>query len=445
MTLRSKVVWKEGLFVKPQHFQQETRHLESQVQHRFSCVGAYLHGFTDLEINSEYLSFGKIALLRARGVMPDGSIFDMPMETPVPMPLDVADASSINQVVYLALPLRMEGAAEVQWPDQPAQRRYRVQQREVRDLHSEDGDQVEMDLATPNFRLMLQQEDRSSFSSIAVARISDRRPDGSLLLDEVHYPTAISVGAVVPLFRFLGEIAGLMRQRARAIAERMGSPTQSGMAEVTDFSLLQALNRIHPLFQHLARSRHLHPEDLYRHLSQACGELVTFTDEGRLPMEYPAYQHDDLRESFRVLEDTLRRSLGTVLEPRAVCIPIEEQKYGLRTALIHDRRLLENAEFIVAVRADVPLEQLRTRVIQQAKVASIERIDELISLQLPGVPLVPLPMAPRYLPYHAGFIYFQLDRGDPAWQMMLATSGIGLHISGEFPNLDIQLWGVRSE
>lgn len=445
MTLRSKVVWKEGLFVKPQHFQQETRHLEGQLQQRLSCMGEHLHGFTELEINTEYLSFGKIALLRARGVMPDGSIFDMPMETPVPLPLDIVDASSINQTVYLALPLRMEGAAEVQWPDHPAPRRYRVQQREVRDLHSEDGDQVEMDLATPNFRLMLQHEDRSSFSSIAVARIGDRRPDGSLMLDQAHYPTAMSVGAVVPLSRFLGEIAGLMRQRAMAIAERMGQPKQSGVAEVTDFSLLQALNRIHPLFQHLARSRHLHPERLYRHLSQACGELVTFTDEGRIPVEFPAYQHDDLRQSFRVLEETLRRALGTVLEPRAVSIPIEAQKYGLRTALIHDRRLFDSAVFIVAVRANVPLEQLRTRFVQQAKIASIERIDELISLQLPGVPLVALPMAPRHLPYHAGFIYFQLDQGDPAWQMMLTTSGIGLHVSGEFPDLDIELWGIRNE
>lgn len=67
MMLRSKVVWKEGLFVKPQHFQQETRYLEGQLHQRLSSIGENLHGFVELEINTEYLTFGKIALLRARG------------------------------------------------------------------------------------------------------------------------------------------------------------------------------------------------------------------------------------------------------------------------------------------------------------------------------------------------------------------------------------------
>ncbi|MBA0264346.1 type VI secretion system baseplate subunit TssK [Stenotrophomonas maltophilia] len=445
MTLRSKVVWKEGLFVKPQHFQQETRYLESQLHQRLSSIGENLHGFVELELNTEYLTFGKIALLRARGAMPDGSVFDMPMDTPVPNPLDIADASAIDQVVYLALPLRIEGATEVQWASSAASRRYKAHRREIRDIHTDEGDLVEMDLAMPGYRLMLEGEDRSAFACLAITRIRDRRPDGSVVLDDAHYATALSVSAVVPLARFLEEVAGLMRQRAKVIAERIGSPSQSGVAEVTDFGLLQALNRIQPLFQHLARSRCLHPERLYCHLSQACGELVTFTDDGRLPIEYPAYQHEDLHASFHVLEETLRRVLGTVLEPRAVSIPMQLQKYGLRIAMVHDRRLIESADFILAVRANVPLEQLRARFVQQAKVASIERIDELVSLQLPGIPLVAMPVAPRHLPYHAGFTYFQLDRGSPAWQMMLSTSGIGLHVSGDFPEMDIQLWGIRSE
>ena len=445
MSSRSRVVWREGLFVKPQHFQQEARYFESHVHQRVSSVAEHLYGFTELEINTEYLSFGKVALLRARGVMPDGSAFDLPTETPPPPPLTVSDISAVNQTVYLALPLRSEGALEVQWPDVHANRRYAARQADVRDVHSEEGDHVTMDVAKLNVQLMLERDDRSAFTSIPMARILDRRPDGSLVLDDAHYPTAMSIQAVPPLARFLGEAAGLMRERARNIAERIGSPSQSGVADVTDFNLLQVLNRLHPLFQHLARSRHLHPEALYRELCQACGELVTFTDEGRLPAEYPAYQHDDLRESFRTLEETLRRSLSTVLQPRAVSIPILKQKFGVLSAPVQDRRLMDSAEFILAVRARMPLERLRQLFVQQAKLASIERINELINLQLPGSPLMPLPVAPRHLPYHAGFTYFQLDRGNPAWQMMRSSAGLSFHIAGDFPELEMQLWAIRSE
>ncbi|MGO3354139.1 MAG: type VI secretion system baseplate subunit TssK, partial [Halomonas sp.] len=72
------------------------------------------------------------------------------------------------------------------------------------------------------------------------------------------------------------------------------------------------------------------------------------------------------------------------------------------------------------------------------------RIRDLISLQLPGVPLEPLPVAPRELPYHAGYSYFQLDRQSEAWGMLNGASGFAFHVAGEFPGLEMQFWAIRS-
>ncbi|CAD5109358.1 type VI secretion system baseplate subunit TssK [Zestomonas carbonaria] len=445
MTSRNPVIWSEGLFVKPQHFQQQSRSLEHLIHQRVNSVSEHLYGFSELELNHEYLSFGKIAIVRARGAMPDGSTFDIPNDVPPPTPLAINDLSAVNQVVYLTLPLRSDGVLEIQWPDSYANTRYVARSEEVKDSHSLEGDHVQMDLALPNLQLSLERDDRSAFTGIALCRILDKRPDGSLVLDEAFYPTSLSLTAIPPLQRFLGEIAGLMRERAKNIAERIGSPGQAGVADVTDFNLLQTLNRLQPYFQHLSRLRHVHPEQLYIAFSQACGELVTFTDEGRLPQEYSPYQHDDLRLSFRTLEETLRRALSTVLQPRAVSLPIVKQQYGMLTAAVQDKRLLADAEFILAVRARMPLEKLRQQFVQQAKVASMEKLPELVSLQLPGIPLSPLPVAPRHLPFHAGFTYFQLDRSHPSWQMMRETAGFGFHIAGEYPELELQFWAIRSQ
>ena len=445
MSSRNPVIWHEGLFVKPQHFQQQARAIEAAVHQRIHSLNDALHGFSELTLNTEYLNIGKIAITRARGIMPDGSVFDIPNDQAAPAPLEMPDSSAINQVIYLTLPLKSDGALEVRWPEQYANSRYIVQRQEIRDTHSEDGDSVGMDLAVPNLQLMLGREDRSAFTGIALGRIQDKRPDGSLVLDEHFYPTSLSLQAVPALHRYLGEIAGLMRERAKSLAGRIGSPGQSGVADVTDFNLLQTLNRLYPLFQHLARQRHVHPERLYIAFAQACGELVTFTDEGHLPQEYPAYQHDNLRESFLPLEHTLRRALGTVLQPRAVSLPIETQQFGVRSAALHDKRLLDNAEFILAVRARLPLETLRQQLPKQIKISSSETLGQLISLQLPGIPLIPLPVAPRHLPFHAGFSYFELDRHHPAWQSLSSGSGFGFHIAGEFPELELQFWAIRSE
>ena len=140
----------------------------------------------------------------------------------------------------------------------------------------------------------------------------------------------------------------------------------------------------------------------------------------------------------------MRQALSTVLEPRAIAIQIQARKFGLLVAPLSDTSLFETAEFILAVRADMPNERLRKQFLQQTKVASVERIRDLISLQLPGVPLEPLPVAPRELPYHAGYTYFQLSRQSEAWGMLDGASGFAFHVAGEFPGLEMQFWAIRS-
>ncbi|MBD3658226.1 type VI secretion system baseplate subunit TssK [Marinobacter sp.] len=444
MAMTNRVVWSDGLFIKPQHFQQQQRYLEHQINERALAVSDYLFGFSDLELNAEYLSFGRIGLVRAAGLFPDGTRFNLPLEDVMPEPLEVTDASVANQVVYLALPLGSDSLTEVEWPDMPVAGRFRAQAADIRDLHSIDGDAHTIDVAKVAPRLMLEQDDRSAYASLAIGRILEKRPDGSLVMDPNCLPAMLSVRAAPRLQRFVGEMAGLMRERARNIAERVGSPGQGGVADVSDFLLLQLLNRTHPRFQHLARLRQLHPERLFEALLELCGELVTFTDESRLPREPVPYDHDLPEGCFTPLMQVLRQSLSTVLEPRAVAIQLQQRQYGLTVAPLQDNQLIGAAEFILAVKADMPLDDLRKQFLQQCKVASVEKIRDLISLQLPGIPLSALPLAPRQLPYHAGFVYFRLDDQSQAWQMLDNASGFAFHVAGNFPGLEMQFWAIRS-
>ncbi|WPO98790.1 type VI secretion system baseplate subunit TssK [Pseudomonas sp. HR96] len=444
MSSRNPVLWKEGLFVKPQHFQQLEHAAQASVQQKISSLSDVFYGFSELRLNEEHLGFGKISIIRARGIMPDGTVFDIPGDMPAPPPLQISSETA-NQLVYLCLPLRSADTLAVRWPDSEANCRYLAQSSAIKDTHTPGGDTETLDLAVPNLQLRVGHENLSAFTVLAVGRVLGNGSDSNMLLDERFYPTCVAVAAIPPLQRFLDEVTGMLRERARNIAARVCSPGQSGVADVNDFNLLQVMNRLHPLFQHLARRRSTHPEQLYIALSQACGELLTFTDDQRLPAEYPAYQHDNLSASFDVLETTLRQALGTVLQPRAIPLTIQEQPYGVRTAMLDDLRLLDGAQFILAVRARMPGEQLRQRFAHQAKVYSIENISERISRQLPGITLVPLPVAPRNLPFHAGFTYFELDRQDPAWDTMKGSSGFAFHVGSNFPDLELEFWAIRED
>lgn len=444
MSSRNRVIWREGLFIKPQHFQQQQRHSDYALHARLSALSDYFYGLQSLAINEDYLGFGRIALVGATGILPDGTVFNIPNDDVLPTPLEITDASVANQKVYLALPLSVSGVNEVNQGGQVATR-LQAHRHDVRDLHSEGGDVVSLEVGRVSLRLMLEREDRSAYASLAIARILDKRPDGGLVLDPNFMPCSICVSAIPTLKRFLGESAGLVAERARSLSQRIAAPGQQGVADVAEFMMLQLLNRAQPQLSHLARLGTLHPERLHEALVQLCGELMTFTDESRLPPEFPAYRHDDQQVSFESVMLALRQALSTVLSPRAVSIQLRKHQYGVMVAMVNESELMQSADFVLAVRARMPQEQLRKQLLQQTKVASSDKIRELISLQLPGIPLLPLPVAPRQLPYHAGYSYFQLDRQSPAWQMLAVSNTLAFHIAGDFPELDMQLWAIRSQ
>jgi type VI secretion system protein ImpJ len=140
----------------------------------------------------------------------------------------------------------------------------------------------------------------------------------------------------------------------------------------------------------------------------------------------------------------LRQSLSMVLEQTAIPIDLQERKHGIRVAVIADIELQRTALFILAVNAQMPSEALRMRFPTQVKIGPAERIRDLVNLQLPGVTLRALPVAPRQIPYHAGFTYFELEtRGNELWKQLETSGGLAMHIAGDFPGLAIEFWAVR--
>ena len=197
-------------------------------------------------------------------------------------------------------------------------------------------------------------------------------------------------------------------------------------------------------FAHYADAGVLHPEELYEACVAAAGELTTFTTTGKRPPKFPGYRHERLRESFDPVVASLRQSLSVVLEQNAISIPLESKKFGISVAIIADRSLYTTAVFILAARADIPAEELRRRFPAQLKIGPVEKIRDLVNLQLPGVPVHPVPVAPRQIPFHAGFAYFELDQNDTLWEQLKNSGGIAMHVAGEFPGLAMEFWAIRS-
>ncbi|WP_118178751.1 type VI secretion system baseplate subunit TssK [Paraburkholderia phosphatilytica] len=443
MSWNSKVIWSEGMFLQPQHLQQHDRYLQTQLETRASGLRAYSWGFTALELDEQLLKLGKVALLSCAGVLPDGTPFNLPADDDLPPPIDIPEGTR-STLVVLALPVRRPGIAETGNAESGENfARHRIDEIDVSDSNDPNAGAALMQIGKLRVRLALESEVVNAFTVLGVARVVERLPDNRVVLENDYAPPCLDYRVARRLAAFADDLVGLLHQRGEALAARLAQPGVTGVAEVADFLLLQLINRNEPLAAHLSTMTGLHPEALYRIAVQLAGELATFSQKSKRPSTYPVYRHERLKETFAPVIDDLRASLSMVMDPHAVPIPLEERKFGLRVAVVPDKNLFVSATFVLAVRAQMPAENILTGFAPQVKIGPIERIRDLVNLQLPGIGLRALPVAPRQLPFHAGFTYFELDRGNELWKQFATSAGMALHVAGEFPGLAMEFWAIR--
>jgi len=443
MSLDSKVVWSEGMFLNPHHFQQQERYLEKYIQGKCSAMGAYAWGINQLDLDQDLLKLGKISLIRASGIFPDGTPFSFPEHNDRPDVFEVPENTN-NQIVYLAIPVKRPGALEILSNDETqGLARYYSSKQAIRDVSFDGGESLDIAVGKPRLRLLLGSDDLSGYATIGVFKIVETREDKNVLLDDNYIPSCLDCSTTPKLSGFLTELVGLLHHRGESIAGRLADTQRGGTAEVADYMMLQMINRLEPLAEHLSKLQTLHPLELYTELVQMVGEFSTFVTETKRPPSFAAYLHGNLQQTYTPVMTSLRQCLSMVYEQTAVSMPLVEKKFGIRVAQITDRSLLSSGVFVLAVRAQIPENNLRNQFPATVKVGPVERIRQLVNAAMPGIPLKPLPVAPRQIPYHAGYCYFELERNNDFWKELSHSGGFAFHIGADYPELELELWSIR--
>ena len=444
MGWENRVVWNEGLFLQPQHLQQQDRYVDRLVRASTGPMRPFAWGLTQVEVDKDLLTLGKFALRSAGGILPDGTPFSIPDHDDHPRAIDLPEACR-NSTVYLMLPTRQPGAVESAGPEHvETVARFVTAEYDAADSNAGYQSQATMPIGKLRLRYALETEARAGFTAVGLARVIEVRADRSVVLDESFIPPVLSSDASPVLAGFLSQLEGLLHHRAEALAGRVSETSTRGSAEMSDFLLLQLCNRYEPLLAHLSSIvAQVHPETFYGVAVSLAGELATFTETRKRPVVFPRYRHDDLHATFRPVMAALRQALSAVLEQTAVPIPLQERKFGIRVGPIVDRSLVTDATWVLAVKAQIPVETLRRSLPNQIKIGPVEQIRELINVALPGIAIRALPVAPRQLPYYAGTSYFELDRSSPYWAALARAGGVAIHIAGDIPGLEIECWAIR--
>lgn len=444
MNKAEKVVWTEGMFLRPHHFQQSESYQQSTLRNWGMSQRPYLWGFLDYEIDEAMLRQGKIALSAASGLLPDGTFFSFRDARNGPPPLAIPDNQG-NEKVVLALPACRNGREEVIFSEATdSLARYVTFEQEVDDFNALSVGQATVQFGKLRLRLMLESELSAEWTAMAVVRVMEKRNDSQVRLDSSYIPPMLNCVAHHQLSDYLSDMAGLLEQRSRQIGQRLQQPGRFNTADMVDFMLLALVNQHFGKVTHLKNLPLLHPEQLFSTWLAFASELTTWTPQRFPDASLPAYDHDDLACSFGKLMLMLRQGLSQVMEENAIQLPLTERSHGLNVATVPETSMVREFGFVLAVRANVPGEALQIHFPAQMKVAPVTKIRDLVQLQLPGMVLRPMPVAPPQIPWHTGYSYFELEKGSELWQEMEKSGTFALHLAGDFPGLMMEFWAIRS-
>lgn len=443
MSWENKPVWSEGMFLRPQHFQQFERFSGAQLDARVAPLRAHGYGIAALELDEGQLKTGKIAVLNGAGVFDDGTPFRIPAEAAAPVPLEVM-RDLRDSVIYLCTPLSRAGTADVALdPLARAETRFMAQDFEASDAVYGSPSREPIKVGRLQLSLRSTEDGLDGYATLPIARVIERRADDSVTLDRGFIACGMNSVASPVLTGFVSELEGMLHQRGEAISGRLGTPGTKGVADVTDIILLGSVNRAEALVKHIAAMPVTHPADLYGFLCGLAAELSTMTASNNRPTFMPPYAHRDQRMCFDAVMGDLRRSLSKVFEQTAVAIPLEARAFGIRVGQIEDRSLFTDSLFVLAARSGADTETLRANLPRRAKIGSVEHIRDLVMRQLPGADLFPMPSEPRQIPFRANSVYFNINIRHEQWQAVRTSGAVALHISGDIPGLELELWAIR--
>ena len=123
----------------------------------------------------------------------------------------------------------------------------------------------------------------------------------------------------------------------------------------------------------------------------------------------------------------------------------QERAQNAFVSPIRDRSLFRNATFILEVAARRPTTEIQAQFPHLFKLGPSTKMNEIVNTHLPGVPLVHMPTPPPQIRTISDHVYFRLDKGSPLWPEFSTAASIGMHFSGEWPDLELDLWAVLED
>ncbi|MBQ5949720.1 type VI secretion system baseplate subunit TssK [Massilia sp. ST3] len=444
--MTSKVLWGEGLLLRPQHFQRQDQYHEHCLNKGIRAVHPYAWGVERLEIDRDALGSSVLRILALSVRFQDGQLIDAPGADALPETIDLSQLQAQGVTYYAAVPgLKPFSGNFVQPGQVDNTARFTQVNEETPDLYTQ-ASPVQLAYLKASVRLVSEFEPRDAYVHFPLLRLR-RAATGGFEPDTSFVPPTLSIGASPALFLQLRRLLDALQAKVGALYGHQREPSRNVVefrsGDMSSFWLLHTASSAYAALTHHFHHPALHPERLFAQLLDVAGGLMTFSKSWTLG-DLPSYQHADPGPGFAKLTTIIRELLDTVISSKYFAIALNETRPCYHLGMLNSGKIDEDTTFYIAVSADIPAVELVDVVPLRFKIGAPDDVEKFVLSALPGVRLQHAPQVPAAIPVRPDTCYFVLEAKGAMYERMLKAQSISIYVPAGMKELKLELLAVAA-
>jgi len=410
--------WSEGMFLRPQHFQQFDLYLENREYSRFRSLETFGWGLLQLEIDQEALSNFVFKISGLRAVLPDGSLIDVPGNARIGARQFDGLMKEVGASLDITLGVRARddhGPQTLATEETTGDARFVTAEEDVYDLEA-GRDPAPLEKLCYNLRVFIGQEPTDGYETLPIIRLSRS--------GDVARPVALDTDFSPPALVLAG--SPVLHDAARAVVERLTRVVEKlgqkrGGSDPDPLILYYGLSGSLPVLKDMVQEGQVHPRSLYHELVRLAGALLYRDKMGRSADIIPRYDHRDPAPVFIRLRELIFELSEAEFEVAYRRCPMvrEGDQYGV---VLPSEAKASGARFFLELSASEAVQILPMKMMT-ARISNPGRIEFLRTNALPGVPAEAQPAPPPELPRGQTGTYYRLKSEAAEWASHVAPAG----------------------
>lgn len=444
---KQKVLWGEGLFLRPQHFQLQDNHHSHQRAVSMKLLHPYAYGAVEVTLDNAMLDSNILSFESISSVFPDGTIYQAPHLDALPKPVHLEHQDTGDNIfVFLSLEVLQANGGNIQTEANDNPTRYVRSTVDAQDLYSQATEAViDVVKLAPSLQLSHTPQPTSGDTvSVLIAKL-ERTPQGVYKEDENYLIPSVHIASNQALLNQVYRLMTIINTKASALYDHHRQTNNDLLefrsSDIASFWLLHALNTAYAQLSHLYNNPKLHPERLYEALLSVASQLVTFSSLYKVD-ELPAYTHSNTHESFFGIIDIIRELLNTVIASNFVAVPLRQIKPSYYLGELNSDKITRNSQLYLSISSSLPMHEMVELVPRRFKVATPDGVEKRVLSALPGTPVSHVTQVPSAIPVRPGFSYFSIEPVGDIYDEMMKAEAICIYVPNGFDDLKIELMAI---